>query len=252
MKTFNSYLDIAKYLMKLEKQTFKLAKKQKIMVSDKKEHDLLTNYDTFMEKYLIENLNRTFPDAGVVSEEYNPTAKGKGTYFVIDPVDGTVNFANKIYDRWGIQIAYVENDSISASAILIPSMGEYIAGRGEGAFKNGKPLHVEVKDFKHSLFAFDCEDEENFNLIRMFRKEYLSWRKTGCACVDHVFTAEGIYGLYIYNRCKLWDWTPGILLLTEAGCVTADYKNLHVMANNQEILDKATKILKKSYKQTKN
>lgn len=239
-----NYLEIAKFLLKLEKNAYKQAKKQNIDVSDKKAHDLVTNYDFAIEKSLIAGLNKKFPNIKIVSEEFNNSVKAEGTYFIIDPVDGTINFANKS-EQWGVQVAYIENDEIKASAIFMPFIGEYIAGKGFGAFKNGKRFYVEEKDMKHCLLTSDCELDENIAIYKAFTDEIMGWRKSGAACLDHVYLAEGVYGIYIFNRCKLWDWMPGQLILLEAGCVMKDYKNVHVMANNEKVLKKTLAILKK-------
>jgi len=137
-----NYLEISKLLLKIVKQAYALAKKQKINVSDKSTHDLLTNYDLTMEKFILEKLKKHFPNIKIVSEEFNSSVKPDGTYFAIDPLDGTINFGNKLYDRFGIQIGYVENNEIVAGAVCMPNYADFHAAKGSGAFKNGKKFII--------------------------------------------------------------------------------------------------------------
>jgi len=248
MKKIINYLDIAKFLSKLEKSAYKKVKKQQINVSDKSAHDLLTNYDLNIEKLVLKSLHKNFPDIKIVSEEFNSSVKAEGTYFTIDPIDGTINFGNKIYDRFGVQIAYVENNVIAAGAIYIPSVGGYYAAKGFGAYKNNKRLYRTKKNFAHSLLTVDCAIEENAKVIKALKPYIMNDRRTGAACVDNIFTAEGMFGIYVYNKCKLWDYTPGEVICLEDGCVKADYKNLHIIANNEQLLNETLNVLKKEYK----
>lgn len=248
MEKNKTYLDIAKFLSNLEKQAYKKVKKQKIDVSDKSAHDLLTNYDLNIEKIVIATLNKHFPQVKIVSEEFNTSVKAEGTYFVIDPIDGTINFGNKIYDRFAVQIAYVENNELVCGAIYMPEVAAYYAAKGFGAFKNNKKFVRDEKDIAHSLLTVDCEIDENAKVIKALKPFIMNDRRTGAACVDNIFTAEGKFGIYVYTKPKVWDILPGEIIALEAGCVKGDFKNLHIVANNQQVLDETIKLLKKEFK----
>lgn len=246
MKTLNN-LDIAKYLLKLEKRAYKICSKQKIDVKDKGSHDLLTSLDTSLEKFIIKDLNKNFPSVKIVSEEFNSSAKATGTYFVIDPVDGTINFANGINCLWGIQIAFIEEDTTVASAIYSPIIGEYMAAKGFGAYKNNKKFETIKRSPLHSL---TCLDIDNFELYQATEKKLknkiLKFREMGACCVNCIYMAEGCYGAYIQFEANAWDILPGFLLIEEAGALHETINGYHLFASTPETM----KVLKNTFKST--
>ena len=245
-KNLKNNLKMAKFLLKIEKNAYKFAKKQGISVKDKgaSGHDLVTNYDTSIEKFIIKQLDKNFPGVKIVSEEFCYDVKPEGTFFVIDPVDGTINFANNIFDRWGVQIAYVENDETLSSAIFNPKLGEFIAGKGEGAYKNGKRFVVQKHDLQHCLLSIDAHAEETGKALNILEKHVLKFRKTGAACVDHLFTAQGNFGVYIECICKPWDYIPGEIFCKEAGCALNRIGRYHLIGCSTNVLNQIEKILK--------
>ena len=144
------YLKIAKYLLKLEKRAYKLFKNTNINVQDKNTNDIVTNYDLAIEKFLIHELNNNYPDVKILSEEFNAKENINTTYFSIDPIVGTKNFANG-NENWGIQIALIEDSEPVACAIFMPFFGSYIAGKGCGAYKNGKRMFTVSRKLKYTL-----------------------------------------------------------------------------------------------------
>lgn len=238
-------LNMAKFLLALEKKAYRYAKKQNIAVRDKGDgHDLVTNYDTSIEKFVLDRLHKRFPDVKVVSEEFYSDIKPEGTFFIIDPVDGTINFANDIDDRYGIQMAYVENGTTLSSAILLPKIGEFIAGKGEGAYKNKKRILVKKNDLAHCLLALDAHVEETCKILPVLKDAVLNFRRTGAACIDHLFAAQGHFGVYIECICKPWDYIPGEIFCQEAGCALKQIGRYHLTACSTQVLNKVIKILK--------
>ncbi len=243
MKTLN-YMNLAKYLLKLEKTAYKKCSKEKIDVKDKGSHDLLTTLDTSLEEFIIKNLNKNFPNVKIVSEEFNSSEKASGTYFVIDPVDGTINFANGIC-LWGIQIAFIENDVTVASAIYSPALGEYMAAKGFSAYKNNKKFTITPKDAIHSLTCLDIDDFEfEYALTKSLRDKILKFRILGVCCINCIFMAEGCYGAFIQFDPNPWDILPGLLLIQEAGGLHEFVDGYHLFASKSETME----ILKKSIK----
>lgn len=245
MKTKN-YLQIAKFLIKIEKQAYANVKKQKVEVKDKKAHDLVTNMDTGIEKCLLSKLNEKFPEIKVVSEEFNSSVKAEGTYFVIDPVDGTINFANKI-PIWGIQIAYIENDEIVASAIFMPEYAQFFAAKGFGAYKNGKQFFVQQNELKHCILCADnTHIDEYILLTENLNEKVLKPRNFGAACYELALTAEGKIGVYIvHGNAHPWDIYPGFLLAKEAGCYIGETEKHKIVSCSEENLKQVLKIIKK-------
>ncbi len=252
MKKFKNYLEIAKYLLKIEKWAYKSVNNSKIDLKDKtpdtefKYFDIVTNYDTTIEKLLLSKLNKDFDNPKIVSEEFNSKEQAKGTYFVIDPIDGTLNFANNI-DIWSVQIAYIENDEVVASAIYSPS-ASYFSAKGFGAYKNGKRFFVEKKPLNHLLYNIGTK-YPHFNKIFLALKGIcLQQRCFGVASIGLAWIAEGKLGAYIMEETSHpWDYLPGLLLTKEAGCYCETVENLIVFANSEEAFKEIAVTLKEEY-----
>ncbi|MBO4880642.1 MAG: hypothetical protein J5555_03070, partial [Firmicutes bacterium] len=110
--------------------------------------DLVTNFDYEIEKCLIDKLRSRYPGFSIVSEEYNADEALTDDCFTIDPIDGTVNFANRI-PLWGIQIACIRDGKPCASVIFLPKMDELYCADETGAFLNGERIRVNGKDLKN-------------------------------------------------------------------------------------------------------
>ncbi len=252
MKKFKNHLEIAKYLLKIEKMAYNSVKKSKIDLKDKapevafKYFDIVTNYDTSIEKFLLAKLNKAFDNPKIVSEEFNSKNEAKGTYFVIDPVDGTLNFANNI-DMWAVQVAYIVDDEIVASAMYSPS-ASYFSAKGFGSFKNGKRFFVEKKPSNHLLYNIGTK-YPNFDKVFSALKEiFLQQRCFGVASIGYAWVAEGKLGAYIIEaNSNPWDILPGLLLAKEAGCHYGVIGDLLVSAISEEVYKQIEEALKKEY-----
>ena len=88
------------------------------------ENDLVTNLDLEIEKFLIDEIGKEYPNFDIVSEEYNTNNQITDNCFIIDPIDGTINFANNL-PLWGIQVACVKNGKTIASVISLPRINEF-------------------------------------------------------------------------------------------------------------------------------
>ena len=238
MKKFNNNLEIAEYFINLAKKAYKKCSKNKIEVSDKGYMDLLTTLDTSIEKYVLNDFSKHFPNVKIVSEEFNTNIKPEGTYFVIDPIDGTVNFANGI-NQWGIQFAYIENDITVASAIYLPSSKEeFYAAKGFGAFKNGKKFYAKKKDPIHSLISIEVKDFDLLsNLYKELQDKILRFRQLGACSVHCARVAEGSLSAFAVLDTNPWDILPGFLLMEEAGCKRKTIYGKHIFATTTETLN---------------
>lgn len=247
-----NHLNFAKYLLKLEKKAYNFARKQKLEVKDKRAHDIVTSYDYNVEKFLIKKLKKYFPDVKIVSEEYNSTAEPKGTYFTIDPIDGTINFANNSPD-YGVQIAYVENDEIVSAAIYMPKYKDgYVAGKGCGAYKNGKRIFVTPRSLDHSLIDlfYTKEDKSIVKICEEIESAAIDTRRCGACCKIYVSLLENILGAYVsYYDHNAWDIYPGKLISSEAGCVSYEKDKWLIAASSQENLKALLLIINKKRSQ---
>lgn len=200
-----------------------------IVNSHKTKNDLLTENDLMIENFIIGKIREEYPDINIVSEEYNPDNLPKGETVIIDPIDGTCNFAAGL-DLYGVQLAIMKDGACLYSVLYFPESDNlFTAEKGKGAFLNGKRLVVNDKTSSRDgmLIISDYYDnidydfDNQFELVKRLQKSFLKTRHFGAACVDFSFIAQGRALAYITYYHKIWDIAPGLLLAQEAGCVSA-------------------------------
>ncbi len=193
-------------------------------VNEKAPFDVVTEVDQSIERYFGEQVQLHFPGDTVHSEEYlNQTVLCDRTW-ILDPIDGTFNFATGSV-HFGIQAAFWDREELRVSVIYLPKLGElYEAIRGGGAFCNGKAISVSDRNPEGAIFAFgdlpharpdDVRDQKSImeNAIEKVAKI----RMFGAACVDFTSLASGkTEGVVLFTKNK-WDIAPGLLLAEEAG-----------------------------------
>ena len=220
--------------------------------SHKTKNDLLTENDLATENYIISELKKYYPDVNIISEEYNPDNELEGITVIIDPIDGTCNYAVGM-DLFGIQLAVFDDGVCRASLLYFPVSGDiFTAEKGKGAYLNGKPLRIDTDASPKDgmLFISDYYDsigipmDKQFGLVKSLQKHFLKTRHFGAACVDFSMIAKGHGVAYITYYHKIWDIAPGLLIATEAGCVSGGLDGEYrygepglVVATNSETLE---------------
>ncbi len=196
------------------------------VVEHKTRNDLLTQNDLDTENLIIRRLRELCPDVNIISEEYNPDAELEGTTIVIDPIDGTCNYAAGI-DLYGVQMALFEGETCVASVMYFPTSGDmYTAQKGQGAYKNGQRIMVNrdiapkdgiliISDYYDNI---DIPMDDQFKVVKSLQGKFLKTRHFGAACVDFAMMANSNAQMYITYYHKIWDIAPGLLIATEAGC----------------------------------
>lgn len=194
----------------------------------KTKNDLLTQNDLLTETFIINHLKNRYPDIHIVSEEYNPDNHcNEGLTVVIDPIDGTCNYAAGL-SLFGIQTAIFDNGVCVGAAIYFPETKDMlVAEKGKGAYFNDTPITVDSTTAAADgiLLISDYYDnitipfEKQFALVKALQKDFLKTRHFGAACVDFSMLAQKHAVAYITYYHKLWDIAPGLLIATEAGCV---------------------------------
>ena len=233
--------ELEKYLVKKVKQAYNKIKGKKVTVLAKGNNDLVTSADLEIEKFLIEKFNKDYPLAHIVSEETNPKHKvGKEPCFVIDPIDGTVNFCQG-FNSWGIQVAYCENGEPIASVIYQPIRKQlYSSSKGKGVKLNGKKIEVKTFDHKKGIFLVESSqfDELERNLKDKMKVNVPSFRRIGASSVSLPFLAHGnVIGVLQVWPQKPWDLLPGILMCREMGCIETYTKDYMLICRGQEVKD---------------
>lgn len=238
------------FLEKWARQAYQIIKHGKMQVMDKgTKNDLVTNLDIQVERFLIDKFNKHFPNLSPVTEEFNPGAELKANAFVIDPIDGTINFANGI-SMWAIQMAIIYDSELVASVVYLPCSDEmFVAAKGEGAYLNGKPIHVNNVPIGKCVYTIDGGSSNNKGKMIEDLKEFTrQHRSLGSAAVSFAYVAKGALGATAFLRYAYWDFLPGLLLAEEAGAsVFKDEGNYIMATNNDETLEIFKKVIKDNY-----
>ena len=191
--------------------------------------DLVTQYDKQVQERLRTGLLEIMPDAHFVGEEgstqqFAPT----GTFFIVDPIDGTTNFI-KDYHYSSISVALVVDDAAEIGVVYNPYTDEmFCARRGQGAFCNGKRLHVSEEPLENGIVLFgtapyhDELKEKTFQLAYAYFRKALDIRRSGSAALDLCMIAAGRAELFFELILSPWDFAAGALIVTEAGGLASD------------------------------
>ena len=193
-------------------------------IRHKGQRDLVTNTDVAIEAFLKEHLRDIVPGASFMAEESATSLCPENTCWIIDPVDGTTNFAHHFGDT-ATSVALWENGRVEIGVVSAPVRGErYVAERGKGAWLNGKRLHVsDISSCEDALVATGFpysvhEDmEEVLRDMRVLLDTTVGVRRCGAASLDMCFVASGSFDAYFEGWIKPWDIAAGWLLVEEAG-----------------------------------
>ena len=209
---------------------------EKLQVSKKGPFDFVTNSDLKTEKIIIEELKKARPNYSIISEENGiEVNKDKNNTWIIDPIDGTINFLHGV-PHFAISIALKSNNEIVSGLIYDPIKDEmFFAEKNNGAFHNNQRIRVSSKIEIHDcLFVTGGKIKKDYNF---------SYRKSGCAALDLAYVACGRYDGYFQDDLNLWDIAAGIILIKEAGGIINDInlnekENLKIIASTSNISSK--------------
>jgi len=206
---------------------------ENLQVSKKGPTDFVTNSDLRTEKIIIQELKKARPNYSFLSEEGGVEEnKDKKNIWIIDPIDGTVNFLHGI-PHFAISIGLQSNDEIIAGLIYDPIKDEmFFAEKDNGAFQNNQRIRVSKKsEINDCLFAINEEIRNEMKIPN---------RKSGCAALDLAYVAAGRYDGFFQKNLNLWDIAAGVILIKEAGGIVNDInlditQNLKVIASSVNI-----------------
>jgi len=209
---------------------------EKLQVSKKGPSDFVTNSDLKAEKIIIEELKKARPNYSIISEENGiENNKDRNNTWIIDPIDGTINFLHGI-PHFAISIALKFNDEIISGLIFDPIKNEmFFAEKGNGAFFNNHRVRVSKKNkLNDCLFATGG---------KILKEPDLPYRKSGCASLDMAYVAAGRYDGYFQYDLNLWDIAAGIILIKEAGGILNEIdlsvnRNIKIIASSADINSK--------------
>lgn len=186
--------------------------------------NFVTHTDLEVERLLLSRLNRAFPSYEVLTEESPTSVEGAGTCWIIDPIDGTTNYAHG-YPMVAVSVALVQREEVVLGVVYNPIMDEmFVAVKGQGATLNNQPIRVsETPRLAESLLASGFpytaweQDDDNTAEWRAFLKRVVSLRSDGSAALDLCFVACGRLDGYWELDLDPWDMAAGSLIVQEAG-----------------------------------
>lgn len=222
------------FLKRIINEANNISKKRFEVFSKGGETDLITNLDLEIEKYIISEIKANYPEFDIVSEEFNTNEEISDNCFIIDPIDGTINFANNL-PLWGIQIACRKNGKTIASVISLPRINELYYADTTGAYLNDKKISVNEVPIKNALYAIDGNN--NLPSMQRMRKYSSNRRNFGGVCVSMAFVASGRIHGAVFRSDKPWDYEPGLFICKMAGAKIKSIDGFHAAAMNQEFLD---------------
>lgn len=204
--------------------------------------DLVTEMDRASELLLVERLRAAFPGTGVLAEEGGEIA-GTGGRWIIDPLDGTTNYAHG-HPQWCVTIAFERDDEVRAGVVFDALRDEmFAASQGEGAFLNGRPIRVSrVATLDDSLLAtgFPYDRRERADFYMAYYKAAVvatqGVRRAGSAALDMAWVASGRLDGYFEHGIKAWDVAAGELLVREAGGTVTNFEGgPHVLTGQRTV-----------------
>jgi myo-inositol-1(or 4)-monophosphatase len=190
-------------------------------VVEKKRHDLVTEADRASEAAIVAAVRAAFPAAAILGEEGGVYAGTGDERFIVDPLDGTTNYAHR-YPLFCVSIAYERAGVLEAAAIEAPLMGmRFAARRGGGATLNGEAICVSTTatvDAALVCTGFNPADyDRNGRYFAAMSRRAQGVRRDGSAALDLALVAAGRFDGFWEWGLKAWDVAAGALLVTEAG-----------------------------------
>jgi myo-inositol-1(or 4)-monophosphatase len=219
--------------------------------------DLVTEYDRRSERLVLDEIARRFPGHAVLAEESGAHAGAANVRWVVDPLDGTTNFAHN-YPFFCVSIAAEVDGRLAAGVIFDPVHEElFAAAAGAGATLNGAPIHVsDVARVEDALlvtgFPYDVREhpERSLPLFEAFLVRAQAIRRDGSAALNLAYTACGRFDGFWEGHLSPWDMAAGTLLVREAGGLVTTYDGgsfaldgRQILASNGRVHDEMMRVL---------
>ena len=233
---------------------------ENLQVSTKGPGDFVSSADKRTEKILIDELQKAHPEYGIITEELGVINKlNVNNRWIIDPIDGTMNFLNGI-PQFAISIGYEENGEIKCGVIFNPITNEmFCAEKGSGAYLNNSRIRVSnKKKIKDALIvtggpkgSSKIKDKIFSEYIKV-SKNVSNVRKFGSAALDIAYVACGRFDGYWQRELNYWDIAAGIIILKEAGGFVDFFEEdrssplkKNILATNTNIHDQLRELITK-------
>ncbi len=212
-------------------------------ISYKGDINLVTEMDMRSERIIVQTLQAAFPDHGVIAEEETLIRNGSDFLWIIDPLDGTTNYAHG-YPCFSVSIGLQHQGEVIVGVVYDPMRGELFSGqKGEGAWLNEKQIRVSpvdllIRSLLATGFPYDRKVSEKNNMdyfheLLMASQEV---RRDGSAALDLCSVAAGRFDGFWELKLKPWDVAAGSVIVREAGGIVSDLAGKGVGLDAGEIL----------------
>jgi myo-inositol-1(or 4)-monophosphatase len=225
----------------LQKQAEKLVRKageivlsyrfKEVNCRGKKDGGLVTDADLASEEFLIRELGKLEPSVSFFSEEEGELVGSSDYCWVIDPLDGTTNFAYGL-PHFCISVALTYKKRPILGFVYEPVLDKmFFAQQGKGSFLDGSPLRVsQTKNMNEALLLFciprkDKGSSKLFEQVLRLSQKAFSIRLLGAAALDQSYVGAGHIDGMFFEKLSWWDVAAGSLIIQEAGGVVSDYTN---------------------------
>ncbi len=208
------------------------------------EINLVTEIDKASEKLITDFVKKKYPSHSILAEESGEYKNKESEYrWVIDPLDGTTNFAHGL-PIFSVSIGVQKNGKTFAGVVYdVMQDITYSAEKGSGSYANSEKLSVSKKEqLGHSLlvtgFPYNIAERPKniFEIFEAFTKAARGVRRLGSAAIDLCYVAKGALDGYWENSLHPWDFCAGKLILEEAGGIVTDFKGNDIDIFSKQIL----------------
>ena len=203
-----------------------------IEVSLKGRANVVTDADLASERLILDYVRDEYPDFGILSEESDPVAGASPLTWVVDPIDGTRNFAEGI-PHFCIVVAIANGDQVVAGVTYDPVRDElFSAQQGAGAYLDGQRIHISDREnIDDAILGFDLgydfgQAKHLMEMVAGIWPQISGYRLMGSSAMSIAYTAAGRIDLYAHHSLSSWDIASGILLAREAGATVLDRATL--------------------------
>ncbi len=214
-----------------------------VQIHKKGRIDLVTEADTGSEERIKATIKKAFPDHTILAEESGLETGAADCRWIIDPLDGTTNYAHQL-GLFAVSIAFALDDKIIIGIVLNPLSGElFVAAQGQGATLNSRPINVSpAAEVSESLlvtgfpYAQAAIIDELMFRFKNCLKASQGVRRLGSAALDLCFVACGRFEGFWEQELKPWDTAAGQLIAREAGADVTNFAGLDFTIEQKEIL----------------
>lgn len=206
-------------------------RRDQLEIEHKGMQDLVSLADRQTEDVIREGLMRAFPDDAIIGEEGGTeAAAAAGPLWIIDPIDGTMNFLRGV-PYWSVAVALMVDRKLMMGITYDPIHDElFTARRGGGAFRNGQPIKVSATDDPKravigATFSFKMAIDAYGELLTTILRAGSDHRRLGSTALMMAHVADGRLDACATLKCNSWDVIGGLMLVEEAGGMTSDFQN---------------------------